>query len=39
MYSVQGKEFNAIDVISINQIMEVARAQWIWVDIYNPTDA
>lgn len=37
MYTVQGKEFNATDVISINQVMSVAHTQWVWVDIYNPT--
>lgn len=34
---MQDEEFKAIDVTSINQVMEVSRAQWVWVDVYNPT--
>jgi len=33
---VQGKDFVATDVNSITQVMDVARKQWVWVDIYDP---
>jgi len=36
MYTVQGKDFVATDVNSITQVMDVARKQWVWVDIYDP---
>jgi Mg2+ and Co2+ transporter CorA len=36
MYTVQGKDFVATDVTSLTQVMDVARKQWVWVDIYDP---
>jgi Mg2+ and Co2+ transporter CorA len=36
MYTVQEKDFVATDVTSLTQVMDVARKQWVWVDIYDP---
>lgn len=36
MYIAKGNEFTAADVTSIKQLMDVAKDQWVWVDIYNP---
>lgn len=33
---MQGKDFVATDVTSLTQVMDVARKQWVWVDIYDP---
>ena len=38
MYTVQEKEFKATDATSIKQVMDVANKQWVWVEIYNPTE-
>ena len=38
IYTVKGKEFVAVDVTSLTQLMDVARNQWVWVDIFNPDE-
>jgi Mg2+ and Co2+ transporter CorA len=36
MYTAEGKEFIGTDVTSLKHVMDVARKQWVWIDIYNP---
>ena len=38
MYTVDGKDFLATDVDSLNQLMDVIRDNWVWVDIFNPDE-
>ena len=35
---MQGNVFVATDVTSLTQLMEVASNQWVWVDIYDPSE-
>ena len=35
---MKGKDFVAADVTSLTQLMEVARSQWVWVDIFAPNE-
>ena len=38
MYTVQEKEFKATDVTSLKQVMDAARKQRVWFDIFNPSE-
>jgi Mg2+ and Co2+ transporter CorA len=38
MYTVQENVFVATDVTSLTHLMEVASNQWVWVDIYDPSE-
>ncbi len=38
MYTVQGKDFVATDVTSLTQLRDVASNQWVWVDIFDPSE-
>ena len=38
IYTVKGKEFVATDATSFTQIMEFAKNQWVWVDIFDPNE-
>jgi Mg2+ and Co2+ transporter CorA len=38
LYSVQEKDFIAIDVTSLTQLKELAEKKWVWIDIFNPSE-
>ena len=38
VYSVTEKDFVATDVTSLSQLMELAANQWVWVDIFDPSE-
>lgn len=38
IYSVKGNEFVAEDVASLTQLRDVAKNQWVWLDIFNPDE-
>jgi Mg2+ and Co2+ transporter CorA len=38
IYSVQGKDFVAADLTSLTQLRNVARNQWVWIDIFDPNE-
>ncbi len=38
MYTTQENVFVATDVTSLTHLMEVASNQWVWVDIYDPSE-
>lgn len=35
---MKGKEFNATDMVSLTQLMDTAKNQLVWVDIYHPDE-
>jgi len=35
---VKGKDFVAADVTSFTQLKDVSRNQWVWVDVFNPSE-
>ena len=35
-YSVKENEFVGTDIVSLQQLDELSRNQWIWVDVFNP---
>ena len=38
MYTVEGKDFCATDVASFTQLMDVARINWVWIDVFDPNE-
>ena len=38
IYTVQGKDFVAVDVVSLTQLKDVASKQWVWVDVFHPNE-
>ena len=38
IYSVKGNELVATDITSLTQLKEIAHNQWVWVDIFDPTE-
>lgn len=38
LYSVQEKDFMAIDVVSFTQLRELVAGKWVWIDIFNPSE-
>ena len=38
VYYVDGTDFVAADVTSFTQLIEIARDQWIWIDIFSPDE-
>ena len=38
IYYAKGKEFVATDVTSLTQLMDIAKNQWVWIDIFTPNE-
>lgn len=38
IYTVEGKDFVAIDVTSLTQFRDVAANHWVWVDMFQPSE-
>jgi Mg2+ and Co2+ transporter CorA len=38
IYTIKGKDFIATDVSSLSQLINVAKDQWAWVDIFHPNE-
>ncbi len=38
IYTVKENEFKAIDLDSLTRLKEVASNNWVWIDIYNPSE-
>ena len=38
VYTVTEKDFVATDVTALSQLMELAANQWVWVDIFDPSE-
>lgn len=38
LYSVQEKDFIAIDIMSLTQLKELSESKWVWIDIFDPSE-
>ncbi len=38
LYSVQEKDFIAIDIVSLTQLKELSESKWVWIDIFDPSE-
>lgn len=38
IYTVEGKDFVAIDVTSLTQLRDIASNHWVWVDMFQPSE-
>ena len=39
IYSVDGTDFVATDVTSLTQLNDIAKNQWVWIDIFDPSES